>query len=217
MARSYWRVLAYRPRCLHHPLDQFSLIFKTYSMYYHNLLLALYEPLLDSEVDQEPSPQQIVADAGRYLQTLVRIYYLRHGFDAMDLFVVVPIMFVGFKCVEAIDKQQPGPKLEALRSMLILVATGLYSQRRNHYLGEALFQVIRGRMRPLEAGILRRTLNIDKTEEEKQTLVQAVRSHWPVSIIKEQKDPDSDLLKNLVSNYAHMNIEDNTDSPGGSQ
>lgn len=126
----------------------------------------------------------------------------------MDLFIVIPLILVGFNCIEAINKQSSGPELHALRSMLMLISTGLYSQRRNHHLAEALFRVIRGRMRPPEAGILRSMLNLDKTKEEKQAPMQAVRSQWPVSIVKEQKDPEADLLKNLVENYANMNVED---------
>lgn len=123
------------------------LTFDDGSMYYHHLILTLYEPLLEVKTNQEPSPHQIIADAKKYLQTLVRVYYLRHGFEAMDLFIVIPLILAGSDCIDAINEQTPSPKLETLRSTLILVAKGLFNQRRNHYLAEALFRVIRGRMR----------------------------------------------------------------------
>ncbi len=117
------------------------------SIHYHNLLLALYEPLLDAETDQDPSPQQIVTEARKHLQTLVRLYYLRHGFDAMDLFICIPLVLIGFQSLDAINEQTPSLELETLRSTLILAAKGLDSQRRSHYLSEALFRSYPGRMR----------------------------------------------------------------------
>ena len=49
------------------------------SMYYYSLTLAIYEPLLDirTKQDQEKTPRQIVNDASKFLQTLVRLHYLR--------------------------------------------------------------------------------------------------------------------------------------------
>ena len=98
------------------------------------------------------------------LQTLVRLYYMRHGFEAMDLFIVIALMLTGYDCIDAIGERTPPHELEALRSTLVLVAQGLYCQRRNHYLAEALSRVIRGRMRPQEAALLRSAMSLDEHE-----------------------------------------------------
>lgn len=177
-------------------------------MYYHHLILTIYEPLLDAKPSRGLSPHQIVVDAKKHLQTLVRLYYLRHGFEAMDLFIVIPLMLAGSDCVDAIKEAPPPPKLEVLRSTLILVAKGLYNQRRNHYLAEALFRVLRGRMRASEVALLRDTMSFEEDEVDlKQGMSQAVRSQWPVSVVKKKEDLDSHILNNLVENYAHLNIE----------
>lgn len=192
-------------------------------MYYHNLILAIYEPLLDMKTTQtqENSLRQIVSDASKCLQTLVRLYYLRHGFDAMDLFIVIPLVLAGFKCIDAITDDTPTPKLQDLRSTLVLVAKGLYSQRRNHYLAEALYRVVRGRMRPQEVALLKETVDLGEDDAEgaagRQAMAQAVRSHWPVSIVGKGEDVDSYLLTNLVDNYAHLNIEDSPQPPQGTE
>lgn len=179
------------------------------SIYYHHLFLTLYEPLCDANTTQGPSPQQIVADAKKQLQTLVRLYYLRHGFEAMDLFIVIPLMLTGYDCIDAINEQTPATELETLRSTLILIAQGLYSQRRNHYLAEALFRVIRGRMRPKELALLRGTMSLEEQEAvNERDAMQPVRSHWPVSVVKRQQDVDAHILKNLVKSYASLNVEE---------
>lgn len=184
-------------------------------MYYHSLLLSIYEPLLEAPATRSPSPQAVVAEATRYLQTLVRLYYLRHGFESMDLFIVVPLVHAGFRCLDDIrahgDRLAPA-RLEVLRATLLLVAKGLHSQRAHHYLAEALFRVVRGRMRPQEASLLQTTLPFDEGEAERRSaMAQAVRSHWPVAVVKKKEDLDEHVLGRLVENYAHLNVASGTE------
>ncbi|OPB40292.1 Zn2Cys6 transcriptional regulator [Trichoderma guizhouense] len=196
------------------PLQPKTIVLPTHlqlHIYYHHLILTIFEPLMDTPTNQEPPPQQVVAESKKHLQTLIRLYYLRHGYDAMDLFIVIPLMLSGSDCIEAINDQTPAAELELLRSTLILVATGLYSQRRNHYLAEALFRVIRGRMRPSELSLLKNTMKIDESEwEEKSSMVQEVRSSWPVSVVKKKEELDSHILTNLVESYGNLNVEGNS-------
>ena len=178
-------------------------------MYYHHLLLTIYEPLRNADPTDEATPQQMVANARKHLRTLVRLYYLRHGFDSMDLFIVIPLMLVGYECIDAINDGLSETRLEDLRSTLMLVAKGLCNQRRNHYLAEALFRVIRGRMRPQEVALLRDTVGLEEEESDgKREMVQAVRSHWPVGVVKKVGDLYSHILTNLVESYAHLDLED---------
>ncbi|TDZ22302.1 Nitrogen assimilation transcription factor nirA [Colletotrichum orbiculare MAFF 240422] len=152
-----------------------------------------------------PSPHILLPSDSH--DTLVRLYYLRHGFEAMDLFVVGPLMLTGYDCIDALGEETSEDKVETLRSTLILVAKGLQNQRRNHYLAEALYRVVRGRMRPQEVAILRSTMNYDEAREEADhTKMQAVRSHWPVSIVKKQEEVDSHILNNLVESYGSLHV-----------
>ncbi|TEA17729.1 Nitrogen assimilation transcription factor nirA [Colletotrichum sidae] len=123
------------------------------------------------------------------------------------LFVVGPLMLTGYDCIDALGEETSEDKVETLRSTLILVAKGLQNQRRNHYLAEALYRVVRGRMRPQEVAIMRSTMNYDEAREEADhTKMQAVRSHWPVSIVKKQEEVDSHILNNLVESYGSLHV-----------
>ncbi|EQB58862.1 hypothetical protein CGLO_00836 [Colletotrichum gloeosporioides Cg-14] len=178
-------------------------------IYYYHLLLMIYEPLLATSKASDATLQKVVADAKKYLQTLIRLYYLRHGYEAMDLFLVIPLMLTGYDCINAILEEKSEHQIEILRSTLILVAKGLQNQRRNHYLAEALFRVIRGRMRPQEVALLRNSMTFDDEQEmEKHDMVQAVRSNWPVSIVKKQEEVDDHILTNLVESYGSLNVEE---------
>ncbi|KAF4873399.1 Nitrogen assimilation transcription factor nirA [Colletotrichum siamense] len=179
------------------------------TIYYYHLLLMIYEPLLAARKGRDAALQKVVADAKKYLQTLIRLYYLRHGYEAMDLFLVIPLMLTGYDCINAILEEKSEHQIEILRSTLILVAKGLQNQRRNHYLAEALFRVIRGRMRPQEVALLRSSMTFDDDQEmEKHDMVQAVRSHWPVSIVKKQEEVDDHILTHLVESYGSLNLEE---------
>lgn len=202
---------------------------RSYSIYYHHLILSIFEPLVDFKSPRGPSPRDIVASARQNLQVLIRLYYLRHGFDAMDLFIVIPLMLTAYQCLDAIDatgpvsspatqqsqfrdqsllEQRPGTpsstqeQLEMLRSTLILVTKGLASQRRNHYLAEALYLVVRGRMRPEEVALLRGAISEEGEEDEVRTgMMQAVRSHWPVSVVRKKEDVGKLVLGKLLETY----------------
>lgn len=98
-----------------------------------------------------------------------------------------------------------------IRSTLILVVMGLFTQRKNHYLANALFHVIRGRMRPVEVALFRSIGNVDAEQiDGRSHMAQAVRSHWPVSVVKKKEDVEKHVLKNLVESYAHLAVD--TDS-----
>ncbi|OAA66323.1 Zn(2)-C6 fungal-type DNA-binding domain protein [Cordyceps fumosorosea ARSEF 2679] len=185
-------------------------------MYYHHILLSIYEPLLEAgSAPYQHTPTEIVASSRRFMHTLVRIYFLRHGYEAMDLFIVVPLMILVDECLERMaagggpgGDDDDDAALDEPRATLMLVARGLHDQRRNHYLGEALWRVLRGKMRREELALLRRALGVDgeQGEEEQQEPAQVVRSHWPVSVVKKE-DLDSKTLGNLFECYAHLNVD----------
>lgn len=180
-------------------------------MYYHHLLLTIFEPLVDVDTTEEPSPRHIVASAKRNLQTLVRLYFLRHGFEAMDLFIVIPLMIIGYDSISAISDDTPPSEIESLRATLILIAQGLYNQRRNHYLAQALFRVIRGKMRPQEIELLKSSMALEAGDiDQEQKLAVAVRSQWPVSVVKRKEDMKSQVLTNLIECFGDMSVEEET-------
>ncbi|KAM0359728.1 hypothetical protein ACHAP4_003332 [Fusarium culmorum] len=178
------------------------------SIYYHHLLLTIYEPLLDVASTRESSPHHMVSNAKKNMHTLVRIYFLRHGFEAMDLFIVIPLVMIGFESANLIKNDTPADEIESLRATLILVAQGLYYQRRNHYLAQVLFRVIRGKMRQQEIGLLERSMALRRGDVDRDSeLAVAVRSQWPVTTVKKQDEIESRVLSNIVESLGDMSVE----------
>ncbi|KFA78604.1 hypothetical protein S40288_06982 [Stachybotrys chartarum IBT 40288] len=175
-------------------------------MYYNHLILTIYELLSETQHGQQAAVRQVMSQSRRYLYTHIRLYYLRHGSDAMDLFIVIPLTVARYNCVDAINDQTPNSEIELLRSPLILIAKGLYKQRQDHYLARALFQVIRSKMRPQELRLSRDMVHpIDEIDARKD-LAQTVRSSWPVSVVKKD-ELDSHVLTKLIEGV-HFNVNE---------
>ncbi|QPC71094.1 hypothetical protein HYE68_001846 [Fusarium pseudograminearum] len=175
---------------------------------YHHLILTIFEPLLDEANARGSPPPHIVSSAKKNIQTLVRLYFLRHGFEAMDLFIVIPLVMIGFESANLINHETPADELESLRAILILVAQGLYHQRRNHYLAQVLFRVIRGKMRKQEIGLLESSMALGLGDVDRDSeLTVAVRSEWPVTTVKKQEEIESRVLSNIVDSFGDMSVE----------
>ncbi|GKU05642.1 nitrogen assimilation transcription factor nit-4 [Fusarium langsethiae] len=181
-------------------------------LYYHHLLLTIFEPLLDvTNATSEASPHHIVANAKKNLHTLVRLYFLRHGFEAMDLFIAIPLMLIGYESINLINDDTPAHEIESLRATLILVTQGLYHQRRNYYLAQVLFRVIRGKMRQQEIGLLESSIALKLGEVDRETeLTTAVRSQWPVINVKKQEEIEPHVLNNIIESFGDLNVEEET-------
>lgn len=186
-------------------------------MYYHHLILTIFKPLLSPSTNHlTPSPQHIVDRASKHLQTLLRLYYVRHGYEAMDLFIVIPLVLAAYDCLDAITADTPPEQLEALRSTLILAAKGLHAQRRNHFLADALFRVVRGRMRPAEVSLLKGivTLRAEEEVDARPDVARTVRSHWPVTVVRDKREVGEYVLDRLVESYAHLNVDEAGEGAG---
>ncbi|KAL3601600.1 hypothetical protein FPOAC2_05869 [Fusarium poae] len=178
-------------------------------MYYHHLLLTIFEPLLNAATaTSEASPHHVVSSAKKNLHTLVRLYFLRHGFEAMDLFIAIPLMMIGYESLNLINDNTPADEIESIRATVILVAQGLYYQRRHYYLAQVLFRVIRGRMRQQDIGLLERSMALKLGDVDRDLeLAVAVRSQWPVTNVKKQKEIKPHVLSNIINGFGDMNIE----------
>lgn len=169
------------------------------------LLDSLYEPFANEKPEQWSRPREIVLYARKYLNTLIRLWYLRHGFKGSSFFLCRPLAFLVFHCLQDINDEMPTPELEATRSTLFLMAKGLREQGLSYYLAETLFRVVRARMRPEENQISRGIKDIaDEEDDERKEQLRNVRSEWPVDILNESGNVGEEELGTLVEQYLHI-------------
>lgn len=93
-------------------------------------------------------PREILADAKRHFETIMRIYYLRHSFEALDCMLIHFLSLFAFMARAAIQAGVSKDHLQALQSNIVLATKGLRDQSHSHYVGRMVFYAVRGVMRP---------------------------------------------------------------------
>ena len=63
-------------------------------------------------------------------------------------------------------------------------------------------------MRPDDLALYRSTLSLgEESLDDEVGMEQAIRSHWPVAVVKKKEKKDELILTNLVEEFAHANID----------
>ncbi|EFY95734.2 Zn(2)-Cys(6) zinc finger domain protein [Metarhizium robertsii] len=194
-------------------------------MHYFQILLRLFQsPSLINEPGSEADaavvnlfgqpPQELLSYAKASLETLLRAYYLRHGFEWLDTYLLSLMLDVAFIAIEEMKVQGSDADLSALRSTIILLAKGIYEQGQNLFLGKLVFNVVRGKMRSEDLDTLGQLARIEKIGEKEAIGLQQAQMEWPVQITSMADDPGSkkigDLSKKLMETSLESPGEDNT-------
>ena len=159
------------------------------SMHYYNILISLFESSAVAGLENSDlstltqrlgkTPKEVVSDARCYLETLLRLYYLRHSFDALDTYVMHYFGLLGFMSLNDI-KTEVGSPINDKLSLLILCAKGFRDQGRYHYVANVILGIIRGAMRPEDDDLFKRHVHV----EEKQLLtLQQIRSQYALNVV----------------------------------
>jgi hypothetical protein len=166
---------------------------------YFSILVNLYQPFINEPWALIPTPSWIVAEADRNIQTLVHLYYLRHGFETMDSYIMSPLAKLASMALQNIIKDTHPDSLADTRSTLFLTMKGLRDQGQNSYLGITLYRVFKSQMKPEDVQIMlqliRKVDEVDKEEEEKFRIVHA---EWAPSIVQTREEQEQKSLTQLV-------------------
>ncbi|KAF2656565.1 hypothetical protein K491DRAFT_767645 [Lophiostoma macrostomum CBS 122681] len=124
----------------------------TFSTEYHKTIATLFQPHLSTSVlapneAQNPSAH-ILHDARIALETLLRLYYLRHTFDSLNsmLFPIITLTY-GLAIGDLNHSSFDFIPRDALHSTLILSAKYMESQGRCYYLANLVRLAMKSRMR----------------------------------------------------------------------
>jgi len=186
------------------------------SLQHYNVMLNLWE-LLVAEADPilEPSIHEGLAHSKMCFETLLRLYYLRHGFEAMDVFIIHCLQVLSFMSVATL-KTLPSSSTASflaaaaddVRATLILTAKGLCDQGRNYYLSETIYYVVESRLSPEDAELMRKFVHIRKEDSEaRHQRARHLQSQILVDVVKITEHPENKSLSNLINQYADMALE----------
>lgn len=151
-----------------------------------------------------------VAYALRCLETVLRLYYLRHSFEHGDTYLTYFLSILANTTIENMNRDSVSPDdmetLKILRATLLLAVKGLYDQGQHVYVSSAMCRLIRDRMTKEDMDALRR----HTTWKDDQPLVpQYVRSTFPVTIVMLEEDWQMETVENLAKKYDQLALEAN--------
>ncbi|KXJ84762.1 hypothetical protein Micbo1qcDRAFT_210440 [Microdochium bolleyi] len=165
-------------------------------------------PLPDPETDEgcmhyyrvvDVNPQHILTSAKNCMELLLRLYFLHHGFELFEMFLIHLILHTGFinlkehlATAKTANSNSGSPRgtsnmipsdLEQDRwSLIVLAAKGLHDQALNCYLVEAIFVIFKDNMRAENLWHMHGLLCTSEREDydARRSLVAVqLRSAWP--------------------------------------
>lgn len=159
-------------------------------MQYNLILVGILKPVRNQDWSscgddaQLVTPRQAYETAVVRYETVMRLYYLRHGFDAPNSFLVNFMGHLGQMAIDKIEAASPSSTMTELnhyKSTILLVAKGLYEQGSSHYVAMVVFRLQLKLMRQEEVEMLRRLVRIEMQEEldVDGRLKHPVQSDWP--------------------------------------
>lgn len=160
-------------------------------------------------VNNDTRSSKAVAYALRCLETVLRLYYLRHSFEHSDTYLTYFLSILANTTIENMNSDSVFPDVETLkilRATLILAVKGLYDQGQHVYVSSAMCRLMRDRMTNEDMNGLRR----HTTWKDDQPLVPYyVRSTFPVTIVMLDEDWQMETVENLAKKYDRLALEAN--------
>lgn len=174
---------------------------------YNDILVSLLKPIGLQGWNGGPegtfeveSPREAYLNAYIRLETLVRLYYLRHGFEELNSFMVQFCASLCQMTIDTIAAEEGYLDIEHLKSTVLLAAKGLYDQSRSYYLAKGAFWIQLHAMRQEERELMRKFVVMDGDEVLEGKLEQGFQSDWPAygRSYHEERRSLSNLLEGLT-------------------
>ncbi|KAI4931699.1 hypothetical protein J4E85_004295 [Alternaria conjuncta] len=200
-------------------------------MQFHNLVTMTFQPFLEKEKSLNwPnnsgafqkytgfSPAQLYAASKASLQTLLHMFFHRHGFEAYYIFLLQVLVQLGFDSIERLRtpeaQQEHFPAImKATRATLILCAKGLRDQGHNFFLSELVFRILRDKMNPVDVKLLKDWAHIKDEGEREKSMMEHVYGEYPVNVESITSDPTEQRLNRLLQTMADLKLPNDTAEP----
>ncbi|KAF2655122.1 hypothetical protein K491DRAFT_693149 [Lophiostoma macrostomum CBS 122681] len=204
------------------PLQPKRLVFPhhlTLHVQYYQLVIALMKLIPTPGPSDVPTvsnicagetPPSILHRADLMLETVMRLYYMRHSFDSCDPWIAFALAIIGNTAITNLSTGSSNePRiLDAYLSTLILSAQGLNSQSLHYHLGTLLAIQLQSAMESKDLQRVQTYVTAAGINSHDQGLIaQHSHSQWPLPIIGINEDPEKVRLKNLVKALEDVEIQ----------
>jgi hypothetical protein len=200
-------------------------------MQFHNLVTMTFQPFLEHETSFNMpnnrgafqkyagfSPNRLYTASKASLQTLLHMFYHRHGFDAYYIFLLQVLVQLGFDSIERLRSPEAQQKhfpaiMKATRATLILCAKGLRDQGRNFFLSELVFRILRDKMNPVDVKLLKDWAQIKNEDRREQLMMEHMHGEYPVNVESITSDPSERRLNRLLQSMGDLKLPNDNVEP----
>ncbi|KAG9195248.1 hypothetical protein G6011_00368 [Alternaria panax] len=151
---------------------------------YYAVLITLFRSQISSEDDctrlltqsQRSAAQQVVTQAKVQLESILRIYYLRHSFEGYDSMLTIFLVHLANLILAPLQQLEQDPTSErsetseALLSTLILCFNGLYEQSKSAYIAGVMLALMKKRLSADARNVVGRYVNIEERDNDADSI-----------------------------------------------
>ncbi|CAJ2511194.1 Uu.00g068190.m01.CDS01 [Anthostomella pinea] len=172
-------------------------------IHYHVMLISLFEPFEAMRpIDGEVSAGTTVKQSRACFETLIRLYYQRHGFESYDPTLLKYLHMLGFSTLRDLGLSGgDSPADEDKRATLVLCAKGMWEQGRNSFASEAVFHMLRHSMGPDEIQLINEFTGSDRLDDRMELMAQEIRSQWPIGAFNGATHTDEQTLEHFLKSW----------------
>jgi hypothetical protein len=161
------------------------------------------------ELPPPDTPHTVIAQSKMCFETLIRLYYLRHGFETADALLTHYLSALCSKSVDALKNLNLSSAtsslavIEDVRATFVLTAKGLHDQGRSYYLSESMYRLVMGQMSSKDAELMGKFVHVREEDSEvRQLRASHLKNQLPVNVMNITEDAEINPLSNLIKQYA---------------
>lgn len=152
--------------------------------------------------------QEAITAAMIRLETIIRIYYLRHSYESCNTYLTFFFSNIGFAALERLRSSEVDHEsFKHLMSTLILCIKGLYDLGQHVHVASAVYRLLRNRLLPQDLRFLQGYIHWNITEDDDPLIISHVQSEWPLPIVDRERDPEAAKLENLARRFNEMSVD----------
>ncbi|KAK0618837.1 hypothetical protein B0T14DRAFT_518107 [Immersiella caudata] len=166
-----------------------------------------------------PTTTDFASRAIMRLETVIRLYYLRHSFSSCDSFLGYYLSVLARATLEMMGGPNGKPLLDpqqirTLRSTVVLCMKGMNEQGQNNYIAEVIYRLMKSTLTPEDLEVLESTVNLFEWSEDDMFVARQCRSQWPMPGVKVYDNPRQAAvdvgLSRLVKMAENMTLEEDS-------
>ncbi|UPL02438.1 hypothetical protein LCI18_013372 [Fusarium solani-melongenae] len=196
-------------------------------LHYYHVLIQLYELLVAEQGVGSPSLpldtdhlQNTLAECRAFFETILRIYYLRHGFEHGNLMLIQYLAKLAFMALgklkelstsnsssSPMDVGDSDP--EAAKSTLLIAQKGLSDQGKSYYFPQTMSNIVLGHVSTEDPYLLQGDTSVEQeTRGEAKKREEQLEGQCPLDVRDISKNPDQHQSENWIRQYAKLTLDE---------